>query len=174
MASAADLKSLTYSRQNRVQGLQIESGTRIVDLLVPMTFRSPRKGVAAMVRGLRKVGARKPDRPRGQSGGRQRSNHVFGNEMPGDALSGLGTRASANTSGPDLTSAKVAWGETADMKRSAPCEEKPFLLPDPPSRNASASRRSDPAVDLMSRRHPLRRSNDRTCSAWISKPPAVQ
>ena len=38
--SAADLKSLTHSRQDRVQGLQIESGTRIIDLLVPMTFRS--------------------------------------------------------------------------------------------------------------------------------------
>jgi hypothetical protein len=62
-ASAADLKSLTHSRQNRVQGLQIESGTRIVDLLVPMTFRSPRKGVAAMVRGLRKVGTRASARP---------------------------------------------------------------------------------------------------------------
>src|SRR5262249_8497420 len=57
-ASAADLKSLTHSRQNRVQGLQIESGTRIIDLLVPMTFRSPRKGVSAMERGLRKVGTR--------------------------------------------------------------------------------------------------------------------
>jgi hypothetical protein len=45
--SAADLKSLTHSRQNRLQGLQIESGTRIMDLLVPMTFRSPRKDVAA-------------------------------------------------------------------------------------------------------------------------------
>ena len=39
-ASAADLKSLTHSRRNRVQGLQIESGTRIIDLPVPMTFRS--------------------------------------------------------------------------------------------------------------------------------------
>ena len=39
-ASAADLKSLTHSWRNRVQGLQIESGTRIIDLLVPMTFRS--------------------------------------------------------------------------------------------------------------------------------------
>ena len=38
--SAADLKSLARPRQNRVQGLQIESGTRIIDLLVPMTFRS--------------------------------------------------------------------------------------------------------------------------------------
>jgi hypothetical protein len=55
-SSAADLKSLTHSRQNRAQGLQIESGTRIMDLLVPITFRSPRKGVAAMERGLRKVG----------------------------------------------------------------------------------------------------------------------
>ena len=55
-ASAADLKSLTHSRQGRVQGLQIESGTRIIDLLVPMTFRSPRKGIAERERGLRKVG----------------------------------------------------------------------------------------------------------------------
>ena len=55
-SSAADLKSLTHSRQNRVQGLQIESGTGIMDFLVPITFRSPRKGVAAMERGLRKVG----------------------------------------------------------------------------------------------------------------------
>jgi hypothetical protein len=55
-SSAADLKSLTHARQNRVQGLQIESGTGIMDLLVPITFRSPRKGVAAMERGLRKVG----------------------------------------------------------------------------------------------------------------------
>jgi hypothetical protein len=38
-ATAADLKSLTHSWRNRVQ-LQIESGTRIMDLLVPMTFRS--------------------------------------------------------------------------------------------------------------------------------------
>jgi hypothetical protein len=56
MTSAADLKSLIHSRPNRVQGLQIESGTRIIDSLVPITFRSPRKGVAAMERGLRKVG----------------------------------------------------------------------------------------------------------------------
>ena len=45
--SAADLKSLTHLRQDRVQGLQIESGTRIIGLLVPVTFRSPRKGIAA-------------------------------------------------------------------------------------------------------------------------------
>jgi hypothetical protein len=55
-SSAAELKSLTHSLQDRVQGLQIESGTRNTDLLVPTTFRSPRKGVAAMERGLRKVG----------------------------------------------------------------------------------------------------------------------
>ena len=46
--SAADLKSLTRSRQNRIQGLQVEGGTGIMDLLVPITFRSPRKDVAAM------------------------------------------------------------------------------------------------------------------------------
>src|SRR5262249_51944388 len=45
--SAADLKSLTHSRQNRIQGVQIESGTRIKDLLVPLAFRSPRKSIAA-------------------------------------------------------------------------------------------------------------------------------
>ena len=56
ITSAADLKSLNHSRQDRVQGLQIESGTGIMDFLVPITFRSPRKGVAAMERGLRKVG----------------------------------------------------------------------------------------------------------------------
>src|SRR5581483_8163302 len=38
--STADLKSLTHSWRNRVQGLQIESGTRIIGLPVPMTFRS--------------------------------------------------------------------------------------------------------------------------------------
>jgi hypothetical protein len=38
--TAADLKFLTYSRLNWVQGLQTESGTRIIDLLVPVTFRS--------------------------------------------------------------------------------------------------------------------------------------
>jgi hypothetical protein len=47
-SSAADLKSLTHSRQNRLQGFQIESGTTTMDLLVPITFRSPRKDVAAM------------------------------------------------------------------------------------------------------------------------------
>jgi hypothetical protein len=35
---AADLKSLTHARQNRVQGLQIESGTEIMDLLVPINI----------------------------------------------------------------------------------------------------------------------------------------
>jgi hypothetical protein len=33
--SAADLKSLIHSRRNGIQGLQIESGTRIIDLPVP-------------------------------------------------------------------------------------------------------------------------------------------
>jgi hypothetical protein len=55
-SSTADLKSLTHSRQNRVQGRQIESGTGIMDFLVPITFRSPRKGAAPMERRLRKVG----------------------------------------------------------------------------------------------------------------------
>jgi hypothetical protein len=65
---AADLKSPTRQRQNRVQGFQIESGTRIGDLPVPMTFRNPRKDVAAMMRGLRKAGTgfdlRDPQTPR--------------------------------------------------------------------------------------------------------------
>jgi hypothetical protein len=40
MTSAADLEFLTHARQNHVQELQIESGTRIISLIVPMTFRS--------------------------------------------------------------------------------------------------------------------------------------
>jgi hypothetical protein len=55
-SSAADLKSLTHPQQGRVQGLQIESGAGIMDFLVLITFRSPRKDDAALERGLRKVG----------------------------------------------------------------------------------------------------------------------
>jgi len=54
-ASAADLKSLAHARQNWVQGLQIESGTRIIGLLVPITFQV-RESVAAIDHELRKVG----------------------------------------------------------------------------------------------------------------------
>jgi hypothetical protein len=38
-ASAADLKSLTHSRQKAVQGLQIESGTSAVDLTFASVHR---------------------------------------------------------------------------------------------------------------------------------------
>ena len=54
--SAADLKSLTHSRRNRVQGLQIESGTGIMDLPVPMTFPKFVTGSAAMEHERRKAG----------------------------------------------------------------------------------------------------------------------
>jgi PAP2 superfamily protein len=67
LPSAADLNSLTHSLKDRVQGLQSESGTRIMDLLVPITFRSPRKGLAAIERGVRKVGTGQQGRGRGQA-----------------------------------------------------------------------------------------------------------
>jgi hypothetical protein len=63
-----------------------------------------------------------------------------------------GTRASANTSGPDFTWAKTA-GEIADQ-RSAPNEENSFLLPDRFSKNELFESTIQP-FDLMSRRHPL-------------------
>jgi hypothetical protein len=55
-SSTADLKSLTQSRQDRAQGLQINASAGIMDFRVPIIFRNPGKGVAAMERGLRKVG----------------------------------------------------------------------------------------------------------------------
>jgi hypothetical protein len=55
MGTMLHSSSAAHSRQNRVRGLQIE-GTGIMDFRVPITFRSPRKGVAALERGLRKVG----------------------------------------------------------------------------------------------------------------------
>src|SRR5215469_12284347 len=59
--SAADLKSLTHSRQDRVSGTsdrKRHKNHRFAS--APITSRSPRKGVAAMLRGLRKVGTSPP------------------------------------------------------------------------------------------------------------------
>src|SRR5262249_41029909 len=55
-ASAADLKSLRCRRQIPIRDFKSKSGTRIISLLVPITFRSSRKAFAATVRELRKVG----------------------------------------------------------------------------------------------------------------------
>jgi len=64
-----------------------------------------------------------------------------------------GTRASANTSGPDFTLAKIA-GEIA-TSRSAPNEENLFLLPDRLSLERNSFENAIQPFDLMSRRHPL-------------------
>jgi len=57
--SAADLKSLHSVLQNSMRDFKSKSGTRIMSLLVPMTFRSSRKTLTATVRELRKVGTRR-------------------------------------------------------------------------------------------------------------------
>src|ERR1700730_17006342 len=54
--SAADLKSLTHPWQDRVQGLQIESGTRIIKFASAHDFPKFVNGGSAMEHELRKVG----------------------------------------------------------------------------------------------------------------------
>src|SRR4051795_1250474 len=54
--SAADLKSLYRKRRNEPRDFKSKSGTRIINLLVPMAFRSSLKVIAEMVYELRKVG----------------------------------------------------------------------------------------------------------------------
>src|SRR4051794_40268656 len=53
--SAADLKSLHCKRRNEPRDFKSKSGTRIINLLVPMAFRSSQKVIAEMVYELRKV-----------------------------------------------------------------------------------------------------------------------
>jgi hypothetical protein len=55
-ASTADLKSLRHQRRVLFRDFRSISGTRIVNLLVPMTFRSSQEGVAEATCELRKVG----------------------------------------------------------------------------------------------------------------------
>src|ERR1700716_3744503 len=55
-ASAADLKSLRRKRRTHPRDFKSKSGTRIINLLVPIAFRSSRKIGAARERELRKVG----------------------------------------------------------------------------------------------------------------------
>jgi len=57
----------------------------------------------------------------------------------------LGTRASANTSGPDPTRAKQCRDEIAELKRSAPNEEKLVSSARPASKGTSHLK-FDPAV----------------------------
>jgi len=63
-----------------------------------------------------------------------------------------GTRASANTSGPD--SNRALGPVKLRSKDSAPNEENPFLLPDR-FWESELARKSIQPFDLMSRRHPL-------------------
>jgi hypothetical protein len=63
-----------------------------------------------------------------------------------------GTRASANTSGPDFTCVEIA--VKLRILRSAPNEENLFLLPDRFSKSELFETTIQP-FDLMSRRHPL-------------------
>src|SRR5437870_4537873 len=66
-----------------------------------------------------------------------------------------GTRASANTSGPDSTLARRPLVKLRSPPRgAAPNEENLFLLPDRTLASEPA-KENDPTVDLMSRRHPL-------------------
>jgi hypothetical protein len=70
-------------------------------------------------------------------------------KKPGTFPRQVGTRASANTSGPDLDQ---ALGPVKLRSLcSAPNEENLFLLPDPFSRDENSIQ----PFDLMSRRHPL-------------------
>ena len=72
-----------------------------------------------------------------------------------------GTRASANTSGPDSTlTARLLVKLRSRNTGAAPNEENLFLLPDRTLASEPA-KENDPTVDLMSRRHPL--SSTRTC-----------
>ena len=66
-----------------------------------------------------------------------------------------GTRASANTSGPDSTlTARLLVKLQSRRTGAAPNEENLFLLPDRTLASEPA-KENDPTVDLMSRRHPL-------------------
>ena len=72
-----------------------------------------------------------------------------------------GTRASANTSGPDSTlTARLLVKLQSRKTGAAPNEENLFLLPDR-TLTSELVKADDPTVDLMSRRHPL--SSTRTC-----------
>jgi len=76
----------------------------------------------------------------------------FGIQIAEHHVPALGTRASANTSGPDFTWS-LEPGEIAD-RWSAPNEENLFLLPDRFSKSRLLEMTIQP-FDLMSRRHPL-------------------
>jgi hypothetical protein len=64
-ASTADLKSLQVQAAGVYEGLQIESGTRIIDFLVPFSFPKFVQERAATYHELRKEGTSVPrSRPR--------------------------------------------------------------------------------------------------------------
>jgi Uncharacterised ACR, YggU family COG1872 len=66
LTSTADPKSLHRKRRVRSRDFGSISGTRTIDLLAPMTFRSSPKGVAEADCELRKVGASRARRPQSE------------------------------------------------------------------------------------------------------------
>jgi len=100
----------------------------------------------AMTASFDRAACRSPRRTPGLGATGDQDNHSegFGGiQSAGASGAARGTRASANTSGPDFTWAKIA-GEIADA-RSAPNEENLFLLPDR-FRESELFRKCDPAV----------------------------
>jgi invasion protein IalB len=65
--STADLRSLHRRQRIRSRNLRSTSGTRIIDLLVPMPFRSSQRGAAETECELRKVGTRSRQRRDGSA-----------------------------------------------------------------------------------------------------------
>ena len=89
--------------------------------------------------------ARRQPRSRGLASGIRPGKFDLGGQKGRELPAPAGTRASANTSGPDPT-ARVAAREIADLKRSAPNEENLFLLPDQLQAARAPISKFDPAV----------------------------
>ena len=84
----------------------------------------------------------------------------FGQQRRAASAAARGTRASANTSGPDFTRSSKPIGALGPpvklrIMRSAPNEENLFLLPDRFFERANSLEITIQPFDLMSRRHPL-------------------
>jgi hypothetical protein len=78
---------------------------------------------------------------------------IWGNQRAGAIGAAQGTRASANTSGPDFTWAKIA-GEIADLKIRTE-RRKLVSSAGPVFGRANSFENAIQPFDLMSRRHPL-------------------
>ncbi|HYS86283.1 MAG TPA: hypothetical protein VEN78_14970 [Bradyrhizobium sp.] len=93
-------------------------------------------------------------RPLGATGDQDNHSEGFGeNQSAGASGAARGTRASANTSGPDFTWAKIA-GEIADLKLRTERRKTCFFCRTGFVRANSFENAIQP-FDLMSRRHPL-------------------